>query len=290
MIDWCNQMEDRSQCKCVSFNILCEETEKKAKFSTRNSHKIPMILSHAPVWAPKIKFTNYNSKSRSPSTSKQLRLDRAFVRPPWIPLNSCVDCLLVVATSCKVNCRASAENTRVFGDYFVIIEHCTVDTKAIWWHSHDYSKSTFICKYNCTIKGLKTKVVLEEKLYGHAFSWQDEPSFVKQEAHSTKHSFCLSAGGRSAGTFPCQPPESWQLWFPWSPPIQRLLAVVQSLLFSIPASKQTIIINCKSINQLPAQLSLKTLIRLIEVQQLLGFNNFSKAAITGKKTVEVTML
>ena len=36
----------------------------------------------------------------------------------------------------------------------------------MWWNSHDHSKWAFICKYNCTIKGLELNVVLEEKLHG----------------------------------------------------------------------------------------------------------------------------
>ena len=36
----------------------------------------------------------------------------------------------------------------------------------MWWNSHDHSKWAFICKYNCTIKGLELNYVLEEKLHG----------------------------------------------------------------------------------------------------------------------------
>jgi hypothetical protein len=41
-----------------------------------------------------------------------------------------------------------------------------VDTKTMWWNSHNHSKWAFICKYNCTIKGLELNDVLEEKLHG----------------------------------------------------------------------------------------------------------------------------
>ena len=58
------------------------------------------------------------------------------------------------------------ESTRVYGDYFVITEPCTVDTNTIWWNIHNYSKLTFICKYSCTAIGLELDVVLEEKLHG----------------------------------------------------------------------------------------------------------------------------
>ena len=77
-------MENRSQCECVSFNILCEETEKgkiQYKKFTQNSNN---PLSR-PSMSPLNEIHKNNSKSRSPRASKQLRLDRAFVRPPWIP-------------------------------------------------------------------------------------------------------------------------------------------------------------------------------------------------------------
>ena len=41
-----------------------------------------------------------------------------------------------------------------------------MDTKTMWWNSHNHSKWAFICKYNCTIKGLELNVVLKEKLHG----------------------------------------------------------------------------------------------------------------------------
>ena len=41
-----------------------------------------------------------------------------------------------------------------------------MDTKTMWWNSHNHSKWAFICKYNCTIKGLELNYVLEEKLHG----------------------------------------------------------------------------------------------------------------------------
>ena len=121
------------------------------------------------------------------------------------------------------------ESTRVYGDYFVILEECAVDTK----QSDESATSIQSCKYNCTIKGLELDAVLEEKLYEHALFWQADPPFVKQEAHPTEHSLRLSAGGWKAEVFP------WKLWPSWPPPIQGIIALVQSLLFSVPASKES---------------------------------------------------
>ena len=110
----------------------------------------------------------------------------------------------------------------MYGNNFVIIEQCSVDTKTMWWNSHNHSKWAFICKYNCTIKGLELKVVLEEKLCG-----LDKLSllFINKKPLQLK---TLSAWMLVAATqryFSHQPPKSWKLWPPWPP-----LALVQSWL------------------------------------------------------------
>ena len=122
---------------------------------------------------------------------------------------------LEVAIGCTVICRASAiiyweysSLWRLFCYHWAV--HCSVDTNTIWWYRHNYSKSTFIRKYICTIKGLELHVVLGEKLHGHALSRQAEPPFVQQEAHPPELSLRLSAGGWNAEVFHRQPPKSWK--------------------------------------------------------------------------------
>ena len=136
------------------------------------------------------------------------------------------------ARSTAERVRLFAESTRVYGDNFVIIEQCTVDTKTMWWNIHNHPKWAFICKYNCTIKAQccswgKTAWT------GHTLSWQAEPPFFNKKPLQLK---TLSAWVLVAATqryFSRQPPKSWKLWPPWPP-----LALVQSWLYSVPASKQ----------------------------------------------------
>ena len=108
--------------------------------------------------------------------------------------------------------RLFTESTRVYGNYFVIIEPCTVDTNTIWWNSHNYSKSTFIYKYNCTIKGLEIDVVFEEK---HAFSWKVSLLSLNRKPTETEKPLRLSAVRWNAEVFPRQPLKSWNFWPPW---------------------------------------------------------------------------
>ena len=134
----------------------------------------------------------------------------------------------MATTYFKGNCQARAkaiiywEYSRVYGNFFVIIEHCTTDTKTFWKNINNYSKLTFICKYNCTIKGLVLNVVLEEKRHGHALSWQAEPYFVEQEAQPT-----------------LSPPECWWLerWGISSPASKILEIGLHKSKGSLPSSR-----------------------------------------------------
>ena len=71
-------------------------------------------------------------------------------------------------------------------------------------------KSTFICKYNCTINGLELDIILEDKLHGlgHPLSWQGGPSFVEQETHPSEDPLRLIAGGWNEEVLPRQSPKS----------------------------------------------------------------------------------
>ena len=70
-------------------------------------------------------------------------------------------------------------------------------------------------------------------MHGDPLSWQAEPSLVQQEVHPTENSHGRCAGGRSTHVFPNQPPKFWELWSSWPPPIQEILALLKSWLFSV---------------------------------------------------------
>ena len=68
-------------------------------------------------------------------------------------------------------------------------------------------------------------------------------SFCSAEAQPIENSLCLSAGEWKAEVFPRQPPKSWELWPPWPPQYQGILAPLKSWLF---CTRKTTIIDCKS--------------------------------------------
>ena len=146
-----------------------------------------------------------------------------------------------------------------------------MDTKTMWWNSHNHSKWAFICKYNCTIKGLELNVVLEEKLT----SWA---------------SFFLT---RSPSNWKLFPPECW-----WLQRRGIFLASLQNLGncgllgLHLPSSRAGYILHLQATNYKLQILSfsiinllsvkfiffINTLIRLIEAQLLLGSKGSCYAA------------
>ena len=132
-----------------------------------------------------------------------------------------------------------------------------MDTKTLWWNSHNHSKWAFICKYNCTIKGLELNVVLEEKLHGLDILSPDKLSllFFNKKPFQLK---TLSAWVLVAATqryFSRQPPKSWKLWPPWPP-----LALVQSWLQANNYELQ--ILSFSIINQLSSASSSSSSLRI----------------------------